>query len=222
MIRSEAEDQIRETLGRTGTDLRTEIIFAMNLAKRQLEGAPELPWFLLTEVSSVTCTAGDERLQVPTKFLREAEEDSGLFIYNTSDLDADNPDEWIALQKWDNETLRDNYSDQTVALDQPTHYALVGDYFKLYPVPDEAYTLKMIYYSQDTDFSSGSDTENEWLKWAPDVIIGKAGKWVATRKRDIKARKMFEEDYREALARMMIENEARRQANWTQGMGQND
>jgi len=222
MIRSEAEDQIRFTLGRTGTALRTEIIFAMNLAKRQLEGMPELPWFLISEVAEATCTVGEERLEVPANFLREVEEEGTLFVYDTSDLDTDSPDEWIELIKWDNETLRANHSDQVSARDRPTHYALVGNYFKLYPVPDEAYTLKMLYYKEDTDFSSGSDTENQWLKWAPDVIITKAGKWIATRLRDEKARAMFEADYPEAYMRMRTEDEARRQANFTQWMGQND
>jgi hypothetical protein len=222
MIRSEAEDFIRDILGRSGTDLRTQIIASMNLAKRQLEGSPFLPWFLITEVSSATTVIGEERLTLPTNFLREVEEEGALFIYDTSGVTSTTENEWIELVKWDNETLRNEYSDLADSRARPTHYALVGNYFKLYPVPDANYTVKMLYYGKVTDFSAGTDTENVWLKWAPDLLIARAGLWVARRVRDKTAQAIFAEEFKAALQRVRVEDEARRQANFSQWMGMND
>lgn len=161
MNRDAAVGWVQHNLGRR-TDLVTECQNALIAAQVALEGEDFLPWFLRTEVATATTTAGEERVAAPDDFIREWEEDA-LYI-----LDSDS--EWVRLTKNELGALRDAY--KGVAADFPVDYALDGFYFRLFPTPDDIYTLKMIFYAHDTALST--NIENKWLKYAPWMVIGRA------------------------------------------------
>lgn len=63
--------------------------------------------------------------------------------------------------------FRDNNNNATGL---PTSYAITGGAVELYPTPDEAYNLEMVYYS-DIDKLSGSNSSNWLLEKHPDVYL---------------------------------------------------
>lgn len=150
---------------RTNADLDADIVAEMQLQQLELETALVLPWFLLSEIAVASTTAHDERLTLPTLFIREPEEETALWYLKTSD--TENPRK--ALTK-------DAY-DKLVQLfpgeGEPKAYGLVGQYFRLKPTPDAVYQIEMIYYKKDTILDS--NIENLWLKNAPDLLIAKTG-----------------------------------------------
>ena len=222
MTLTEMREYLTAVLGRSGTSLNTTITAALDLAQRQMEGGAQLPWFLISEVATATATIGDERLELPNNFLREVEEEGALFVYYDA---GDGENEWKPLVKRDNDYLRSLYSDSVADRGRPVYYALVGNYFKLYPIPDIAYPMRMLYYKADTLFSNLTAQEltaNQWSTWAPDVILAMAGTHLANRFRDAKAKQLMAQDLQPAISRMWVEDEARRQANLLQWLGMND
>ena len=78
-------------------------------------------------------------------------------------------DVWTPLPKDSLEILRDTYPGEGT----PKAYALDNRYYRIFPTPDASYKLKHIYYKQDTSLST--NIENQWLKYAPFLMIGVAG-----------------------------------------------
>jgi len=169
MLRDDAVSRVkRRLLFRTNLD--SAIVEAMQDAQQRLESEAILPWFLMSEVSSINTVSGEERVPLPVDFLRERDED-GLWYFNSAA--TDDSDVWLELAKDDLDDLRRAYPGEGA----PKGYALMGDYLRLFPTPDAAYTLKMSYYKTDTILSS--NIENDWLKYRPWLLIAEAGMDIA-------------------------------------------
>lgn len=194
MTRDEAVTRIQNTLG-FRTDQTSNIQTALKDAQVKLEQGAELPWFLLTEISTSTSTPDEERVSLPTDFLREYEEDPLWYV--------DSAGAWHVLAKDDLETLRADYA----GAGAPIAYALDPKYFRLFPTPDDNYTLKFIYYATDTVLTT--DVENNWLKYFPYLMIGEAGRLFAPGLRDAAAVKQFQQWALEGRREMTVANEAR-------------
>lgn len=213
MTRDEAVSRIRNYLG-FNTRLDSNVIIdALKDAQEQLEHAAELPWFLLTEVSSIPTVAGESRTELPSDFLREYEEEA-LYRYDSS------TGEWVVIEKRDIDTLRTSYVDISDGWGVPKFYALDNRYFRLYPIPDDAYTLKLVYYAKDTALDS--NIENDWLKHAPLLLIGTAGVLVASMLRDDRAVKTFTDMATMAFSQLQSDSVAREVANRRYIMGGED
>lgn len=150
------------------TVLTTYIKMEIAAAQRRQEMVEPLPWFLLTESSYATTTVGDERVEIPDDFIREADEDA-LWIEDSDGV-------YHKLRKDDYDAIRSYWTETG----QPLRYALVGSYFRLRPEPDAVYTVHMIYFGKDSELSDGSPT-NKWLDNASEVLIADAGRVVASR-----------------------------------------
>lgn len=184
MNRAAAVAQIQRLLGMR-SDLETEIIQALQDAQVDLESEPELPWFLVSEVSSTTTTPAESRVPLPTDFIREApeEEGGGLFLYDST---ADEDEQWTPLEKVSLNVIRQAYQSTD---GEPEVYALDDEYFRLAPIPDDTYTLKMVFYQKDDILDT--NIENKWLAKASELIIGIAGRKVAEAVRDAGALQTF-------------------------------
>ena len=199
MDRDAARARIQQTLA-FRTDKTAEIVNALQDAQVVLERGAVLPWFLQSEVSSISTVVGEERISIPSDFLREWEEDPlSYFVAGTGgDVDA-----WTELAKEDLAFLRSAYPGSGA----PIAYALDVKYFRIFPTPDAIYTLKMIYYKADAVLSS--NVENQWLTYLPYLMIGEAGRLFAPALRDKDATAQFSRWAAEGRALMLIENEAR-------------
>jgi|SRR5687768_738546 len=210
MTRDEAIALLKYRLGNR-TDLDARILLEMVYAQEyKLEGTGAfLPWFLETELATITTIAGEERILLPDDFLGEVE-DQALWLY-----DEDSATPWTELRKNDYDYLRVKYP----ATGLPKQYALLGDYFALFPVPDDSYTIKMRYYAKDDSLAS-DNIENKWLKHAGDLLIAETGLIMAGHIFNTDLQAQFEKDASVARQRLYTKHEARRHSNRTYGMGE--
>ena len=211
MDRDSAVSRVKRNLAfKTGTSLDTDIIEALQDAQVELEKGTTLPWFLESEVSSISTVDGEERVKLPGDFIREWEDDP-LWYYNG---DADEAaDKWTPLAKDDLEELRRIYPGEGA----PEAYQLDIKYFRIFPTPDDEYTLKMIYYKHDTVLTS--NVENLWLEHFPWLLIGKAGVTIAAALRDKDAVGVFAVLEQDNYTAMVNDTEARRHASRRYIMG---
>jgi hypothetical protein len=210
MLRDEVVTLLGYRLG-SRTDLNDRIIAEMAYVQTfNLEGTGAfLPWFLETEIATITTIADEERTVLPDDFLAEVE-DQALWLY-----DEDSAAPWTELRKNDYDYLRVKYP----VAGLPKQYALIGDYFALFPVPDDSYTIKMRYYAKDESLAS-ENIENKWLKHAADLVLAETGAVMAQHLMNFDLVAKFQQDAAIARQRLYTKHEARRHSNRTYSMGE--
>jgi hypothetical protein len=152
-------------------ELAESIIAEMQLAQQSLEiglqlpqGGTFLPWFLLTEKASTTTLVLEERLSVPADFLGlPDEEEAALWLDDKALVPSDYAD------------LVHEFKDSEPG--EPTHYALVGEYFRLRPIPSAVFPISMLYFGRGAVLDA--NIENIWLKEAPLLLISQTTMQVA-------------------------------------------
>lgn len=220
MLGSDAVSDMQRQLG-FRSDLAAECLTELQNAQVRYESGVKimgstgsfLPWFLLTEVASVTTVASEERVPLPADFIRE-EEDDALWRFNplTTDVTA----QWTELQKDELAFLR---GDQP-GTGTPLKYCLLGVYWRLKPTPDTTYTLKAMYKAKDTVIASG--TTNKWLTYCPFLLIGGAGYRIAAAARDQQAMGIFAALEQDEIVKLFAQHEARGHVNRRYAMGDQD
>lgn len=206
MIKSKLVDLIKMRLGnRTDTDIDARIDAELDMAQYELERFGDFtPWFLLSETARYTTTPGESRVPVPADMLQEY--DDGALFYDGR-----------PLTKHDYDSLMVAYRGSSGA---PVAYALVDDYFMLFPAPDDFYEVSMIYYQADTAPSSvASGAENKWMKNAAHWLLAVAGQRVARFIKDAQAAQEFTADMQLAAAQVYKQHIARMEANVDRRMG---
>lgn len=199
MDRDTAVLRVADGLGfKTGMDAR--IVLRMQEAQRYLEQGKTLPWFLIEEDDTLTLAEGENSVALPEDFLRETDE--GLMRYTPTGYTYP-----TYVKRRDFDDSMDAYSD--VAPAGPKVYVVRKASLYFFPSADRAYTLTWSYYKRGALLSAG-DTENEWLEFAPEVLIAETGKRMARDLRDAGALQLFTDMYseaRDALYREMIVRE---------------
>lgn len=186
MTRDEAVAIIQEQLG-FRSDLSTNIITNLKLAQTMLEKGPTKPWFLVSEDSYIRTTSAEQRLPLPSDFLQETDDAVLRYVPDTA------TDGEVELVKDSYDQLRVRYFDPDTGVTEtgePEAYALLGEYFRIFPTPDDDYLIRQVYYKTDTVLST--NVENGWLKHCPYLIIGKAGAQIASAMRDSGALATFQ------------------------------
>lgn len=210
MTRDEAVAAIQLQLG-FRTTLSSSIILQLQLAQTTLEKGTVLPWFLISEDSYIDTTADEQRIPIPTDFLEETDE--AVLRYVPTTVTEEDPE--VDLVKDDYDVLRKNYLDTSTGAIQsgpPKAYCLMGEYFRIFPTPDDEYRLRMVYYKQDTSLST--NVENGWLKHVPKLLMGLAGKQLSGGPlRDAMAYKIFDEWEQTGRARLVQKINSRQLAN---------
>lgn len=153
-------------------DLSASILAEMDYCQEAImESNQWLPWFLESEVAFSATSPGDSRILLPEDFLCEMEE---AFLYIRKEDGVIRP-----LKKMDYDVSFPRFSR---ANGFPLHYSLVGEYFYLFPSPDDAYHISMLYYARDRRPSEiGFDEENLWLKHAAGLFFSVVGKEMASK-----------------------------------------
>lgn len=217
MTRDEAVTLIKGRLKKLQTtDYDSAIVLEMQHAQAQiLEQNAELPWFLLSEYMSYNTQPGEERIPLPVDpndttrvFLREYEE-GALFREETDGR-------LTLLNKSDYDTLVEKYPSSTQGI--PVEYCLQGPYFRVRPIPDAVYPLKVKVYLRDSKLTA--NIENRWLKWAADWLINETIYIMATQYlRDATVAQVARTAADTARIRTMVFDEARKHANYNYQMG---
>lgn len=204
MIGSAAVTLMKRRMARfsSSTTMDDDVLIELQQAQTRLELSPVLPWFLLSERSFIDTEVNEPRIIVPDDMIREYEE-GALWV-----LDAEGVEHELKKRIWDD--IKSDPRFDTPA--RPSRYALVGEYFRLRPVPNAIYRVRMIFFQQQPIITIGD--ENKWLKWAPDLVIAEAGVIVASSYiKNKEAEKMFSDMVAKEEVRLAIASEAREHAN---------
>jgi len=225
MLRDSLVTLLKQRLKRANTTAFDTIIETeLQYVQDTLEAGITLPWFLLSENLSAITTIGDERVPVPVNvdgavvtagqrtrdFLREYEEGALWWRENSTD-------DWVPLKKGIYEHLLVKYPGSG----SPKGYALDGMYFRIRHEPDKEYNLRIKCYLREPLLTS--NIENNWLIYAPDLMLEETGIRVARyHLRDEAAAKMFEADAAKSRMKLFIIDEARKHTNFEYEMGSED
>lgn len=210
MIRDDVVALLAQRLNNR-TDLNASIILEMQIAqstRMEMNGKFQ-PWFLVTEYATEITDIGENRIQVPPDFINEIEE---------SKMQILNPDtqKWIKLSKGDHDDLEEKWGTTSA---MPQEYALMGDHFTFWPTPNQNYNIRMRYAGADTPLAN--NLENNWLKYAVDLMIAEVGSTIAaTRMQNPVLAAAFEAEKGPAWARLLTMHEARMHTNREYTMGE--
>lgn len=209
MTRDEGVALIQEQMA-FRTTLSANIVTYMKLAQKTLERGPTKPWFLISEDTFATTDVDEERLAVPTNFIQEV--DQASLRYRPDDW-PDSPE--VELKKDEYDVLKRNFKHASSG--PPKAYALMGEYIRLFPTPDDAYTLRWIIYEDDTVLDA--NVENKWLREVPLLLLGTAGKLMVGATRDPGAKATFDEWIQVGLKVVHTHDVSREMQNMVMQMG---
>jgi len=158
--------------GRTAPDLRAKCLQEMvTFQETEMEGAEDLPWFLITEEAETDTVPNERRILLPSDFIREVEEEDLLLI--------DDSGEEIKLGKVGYEEAEQRFGGSDPGT--PQVYTIRGNYILLHPTPDRIMTVRFPdYYARQEQPVDSEESENGWFKWASDLMMSGPGLVVAT------------------------------------------
>lgn len=94
--------------------------------------------------------------------------------------------------------------EQDIRTGMPRFYAIVGDSFRLYPAPDQAYTITLTYHRHISALSE-TNTTNWVLQYHPDAYLYGALSFAGGFLRDEEALSMFKNMFEEAMQEIMAQ-----------------
>ena len=134
-------------------DLDTKIPDFIRLAEERLRRDLRIRQML--KVATASTTADDATVSLPADFL----------AMKDLHLDTD-PVRVLQFQNTSNFFRNARTKDKGA----PTMYTLLGSEFQFAPIPDSAYTLRMVYYYKPT-LLSDSNASNLFLSTCPDLLL---------------------------------------------------
>jgi len=150
---TDLQSTIADYLART--DLTSQIPLFIQLAENRLRR--DLRIRPMLKVVTTSTTASDPTVALPTDFL----EIRDLHIESS-------PIQTLVYQNPSN--FFRNTKASTADSGSPKFYTVMGQEFQFAPIPDTAYTLKMVYYGAPTYLSS-SNSSNAFLANCPDLLL---------------------------------------------------
>jgi hypothetical protein len=150
---TDLQSTIADYLART--DLTTQIPLFIQLAENRLRR--DLRIRPMLKVVTTPTAAGDPTVALPSDFLEMRD----LHIESS-------PIQTIVYQNPSN--FFRNTKASTADSGAPKFYTVMGSEFQFAPIPDTAYTLKMVYYATPTYLGS-SNSSNVFLANCPDLLL---------------------------------------------------
>lgn len=150
---TDLQSTIADYLART--DLTTQIPLFIQLAENRLRR--DLRTRPMLKVVTTPTTAGDPTIALPSDFLEMRD----LHIESS-------PIQTLVYQNPSN--FYRNTKASTADSGAPKFYTVMGSEFQFAPIPDSAYTLKMVYYAAPSYLSS-SVSSNVFLANSPDLLL---------------------------------------------------
>jgi hypothetical protein len=208
MDRDTAVARIQEKLG-FRSDLTTNIQNALQDAQDELERGQSLPWFLQNLDTTFTITPPSPAVATPLEvalpggFIKEVDDQDGNLRYQES-----TPGPQVFIKKMDYKQAETYFfsrrlsyyeqgieiitsEDSTYTPGTPIAYVLRESTIRIYPGPDKIYNLLWSYYAHDAAVN-GANLTNQWLTFAPWLLIGRAGILISLSIRDPDALAAFQ------------------------------
>ena len=139
------------------------------------EQGPIYPWFLRT-TDELAFVSGQDEVGVPDGFLEQVEA-TPMEIYN------EEGDVWFPLRRVM------SLDEKMRAEGTPKMYTRNVGGFRFNSTADEDYRLRLHYYKADVVLNE--NVENLWLRYAPELLVGRAGNIVAGALRDVENEAKF-------------------------------
>lgn len=191
--------------------LAAQAVTELKLIQSRLEGEAFMPWFLLSDESSLVSAAATKTTALPTDFLREYE-DFPLYLYDST---AEDP--YTQLTKDEYDVLESKFGEDSPTV--PSAYALQGSALNWFPTPDAIYNFRWKYYQAQPSLDE-TTSSNAWTENAADLLVAELGIVIAgSYKKDADRAQMFGIDLTRAQRRLLSFDEARKQANRDLQMG---
>jgi hypothetical protein len=137
------------------TDLTSQITTFITLAENRLRR--DLRIRTMLKVVTTSTAAGDPTVSMPTDFLEMRD----IHIESS-------PIQTIVYQNPSN--FFRNTKASTADSGSPKFYTVMGSEFQFAPIPDSAYTLKMVYYAAPS-YLSADISSNVFLTSCPDLLL---------------------------------------------------
>ena len=150
---TDLQSTIADYLART--DLSSQIPLFIQLAENRLRR--DLRIRTMLKVVTTPTAAGDPTIALPSDFLEMRD----IHIESS-------PIQTIVYQNPSN--FFRNTKASTMDSGAPKFYTVMGSEFQFAPIPDSAYTLKMVYYASPAYLSS-SNTSNVFVSSCPDLLL---------------------------------------------------
>jgi hypothetical protein len=207
MDRDSAISRIANKVG-FRTDINPLITTALQDVQDELERSIDLPWFLTNENTPFVINpanppvATPQEYPLPTGFIRETDVHDGnlrfqqtapgptLFLEKMDLMPAENYFFGRRVSRWNENVEIVVQEDTQFTPGTPMVYVLRENTVRIYPGPDKQYTLTWDFFAHDTALNGGNVT-NQWLTFAPWLLISKAGLLVATDLKDTEAVQYF-------------------------------
>lgn len=148
---SELQTAVASYLART--DLTSQITDFIRFAELRLRR--ELRIRQMLKSVTTTTTSGDSTVELPSDFLEIRD-----FVVSTNPLQPLTYSSPSAFSR----------NARTTESGKPLDYTILANEFQLAPIPDSAYTVKLLYYAAPT-FLSDSNTSNAFVANAPDALL---------------------------------------------------
>lgn len=208
MTLSEAITFIQEGLG-FRTDKADMIKRRIQIAQNELENGDISPWFLLSHVILPSMDGWNDRAVLPAGYLGLPEEEaSGAWLVPESGTDPGK----LVRDDWEIIAAARAAGDGEICLFDIVYEEDSGYVMMVGPgIPDEAWTVAIKYYSSAKELTDDGDT-NAWLEFAPEYLLGLAGKKTAMTLRDKEGIAYFQGIQQEARA-MLIAADIRHREN---------
>lgn len=209
---------------RKNADIAERINLEMSLSQETLcEELHLYPWFLRYTNTVVPFIAGESKILLPDNFIAFDDDWGGLFVLDPT---LTSPVKYRKLRRITSDDYWNKYAYDEVGI--PTHYMIdvstgtgvgMGTEITLTPTPDIDYACKIQYIGKDIA-TPASNTENRWLKYAPDLLIAHAGYQLASKHFMDDTRAIsFSKDIVVATERLVITDTARKETE-TRTMGE--
>jgi len=140
-------------------DLTTQIAARIT---RAIDFYADTRFWFNEEIKTITTTADDEYVAVPTGLRREDED--GVFITVGGFK--------YPLAKKDRTYIQYWQSSQNLK-GQPVEYAYESEQWRLFPTPSQAYTITVLGI-YDIDAPASDSASNDWTNYAEDLIVSRA------------------------------------------------
>jgi hypothetical protein len=174
------------------SDINSQIGAGINRAIRHYQG--ERTWFNESSSTFSTVTAQESYSTadgLPSDILKL---DLVKIVYNSGEFPLFRQ-QFSTLESWQ--------FDRTAGVGTPTDYAEYAGSVYLYPIPDQAYEVKLWYQKEYSALASGGS--NDWTNEpeALNLIEARTGWWVATRiLRDVELGSIYKSEEMQALSAM--------------------
>lgn len=148
---SELQTAVASYLART--DLTSQITDFIRFAELRLRR--ELRIRQMLKSVTTTTTSGDSTVELPSDFLEIRD-----FIVSTNPVQPLTYSSPSAFSR----------NARTTESGKPLDYTILASEFQLAPIPDSAYTVKLLYYSAP-EFLSDTNSSNVFMANAPDALL---------------------------------------------------